>query len=286
MFAEVSTEASGDRCVDVEPLPAGVPPPPPFPPQFHPVESDCAINDLPEWGSDGDDQTALQGRMSVEEADWLLGPTAADRHRGRQAEPGTCVRTPSPSPPPRSASTMRSPMYGFLATGGHMHSCTTLDYSAIGMWNVPHRLLQSHHAGPGMESLVQPQPPRRDLRGLGAEPPAQRIWAGRPKQNHAATPMLGSTWTPPPPPPPLPPASLGGGSASKCRTNGSRRKAMQVTAGPVPICSKGSIGHPRRCADACKYAFKKRGCKDGAACDHCHLCVWRNPFPRHVSRQR
>lgn len=46
--------------------------------------------------------------------------------------------------------------------------------------------------------------------------------------------------------------------------------------------SHGSVGHPHRCADACKYALKKRGCKDGAQCDHCHLCEWN----RYVVRGR
>lgn len=38
--------------------------------------------------------------------------------------------------------------------------------------------------------------------------------------------------------------------------------------------SMGSKGHPYSCADACKFAAKTRGCKDGADCDHCHLCKW------------
>lgn len=38
--------------------------------------------------------------------------------------------------------------------------------------------------------------------------------------------------------------------------------------------SLGSVGHPSSCAAACKYASKSKGCKDGANCDHCHLCKW------------
>merc|ERR1719327_1468159 len=38
---------------------------------------------------------------------------------------------------------------------------------------------------------------------------------------------------------------------------------------PFQAPSRGSCGHPYNCAPACKYASKKRGCKDGAACDHC-----------------
>jgi len=39
--------------------------------------------------------------------------------------------------------------------------------------------------------------------------------------------------------------------------------------------SAGSMGHPFTCAQPCKYNRKRRGCKDGALCNHCHLCVWK-----------
>lgn len=39
--------------------------------------------------------------------------------------------------------------------------------------------------------------------------------------------------------------------------------------------SRGSVGHPYACAEACKYAMKARGCKDGADCNRCHLCTWK-----------
>lgn len=39
--------------------------------------------------------------------------------------------------------------------------------------------------------------------------------------------------------------------------------------------SAGSVGHPYACAEACKYVKKPRGCKDGTACDRCHLCEWK-----------
>eukprot|EP00928_Gymnodinium_smaydae_P080426 TRINITY_DN6411_c0_g3_i1.p1 TRINITY_DN6411_c0_g3~~TRINITY_DN6411_c0_g3_i1.p1 ORF type:complete len:320 (-),score=47.43 TRINITY_DN6411_c0_g3_i1:184-1143(-) len=39
--------------------------------------------------------------------------------------------------------------------------------------------------------------------------------------------------------------------------------------------SVGSRGHPTECADPCKYFSKGRGCKDGAACNRCHVCPWR-----------
>jgi len=39
--------------------------------------------------------------------------------------------------------------------------------------------------------------------------------------------------------------------------------------------SIGSLGHPDRCAVACKYNTKARGCKDGTLCSRCHLCKWK-----------
>lgn len=41
------------------------------------------------------------------------------------------------------------------------------------------------------------------------------------------------------------------------------------------IVSAGSAGHPNTCGEPCKYWSKKKGCKDGAKCDHCHFCDWK-----------
>lgn len=38
--------------------------------------------------------------------------------------------------------------------------------------------------------------------------------------------------------------------------------------------SVGSVNHPHSCNKACKYFRKARGCKDGAGCQRCHMCVW------------
>lgn len=43
---------------------------------------------------------------------------------------------------------------------------------------------------------------------------------------------------------------------------------------PGVVFSCGSVGHPDACNEPCKYARKKRGCKDGLACSRCHLCTW------------
>jgi len=55
--------------------------------------------------------------------------------------------------------------------------------------------------------------------------------------------------------------------------------------------SKGSLGHPNSCGEACKYACKPRGCKDGLACDRCHLCDWKRkpavlPPPRPMAQRK
>eukprot|EP00931_Biecheleriopsis_adriatica_P104124 TRINITY_DN7885_c0_g1_i1.p1 TRINITY_DN7885_c0_g1~~TRINITY_DN7885_c0_g1_i1.p1 ORF type:complete len:353 (+),score=36.73 TRINITY_DN7885_c0_g1_i1:77-1135(+) len=46
---------------------------------------------------------------------------------------------------------------------------------------------------------------------------------------------------------------------------------LELEANPPSL---GSIGHPRTCGAACKFAHKPKGCKDGALCSHCHLCHW------------
>lgn len=53
-------------------------------------------------------------------------------------------------------------------------------------------------------------------------------------------------------------------------------KAVMVPRDPAQL-SVGSANHPHACAGACKYYRKRRGCKDGAACDHCHICEWHSP---------
>lgn len=40
------------------------------------------------------------------------------------------------------------------------------------------------------------------------------------------------------------------------------------------VVSIGTKGHPHTCGDACKYARRKGGCRDGETCRNCHVCVW------------
>jgi len=49
----------------------------------------------------------------------------------------------------------------------------------------------------------------------------------------------------------------------------------------MPGCSPsvGSLNHPHGCGAPCKYAGKRRGCKDGNSCTRCHLCKWNRYVP-------
>jgi len=88
---------------------------------------------------------------------------------------------------------------------------------------------------------------------------------------------------------PTPPSSLSSSplTAVPCAktTGASDRLVPRVAATPVQDPARkpdlrdvanmsiGSYGHPRHCSRACKF-FTKGHCKDGTACDWCHLCTW------------
>lgn len=57
--------------------------------------------------------------------------------------------------------------------------------------------------------------------------------------------------------------------------SGSGENAALLSPANAAAFSCGSVGHPEKCSAPCKYFRKKRGCMDGLACSHCHLCVWR-----------
>jgi len=40
------------------------------------------------------------------------------------------------------------------------------------------------------------------------------------------------------------------------------------------ILSAGSQAHPHACGAPCRYVRRKMGCRNGAACPDCHICVW------------
>mmetsp|Transcript_98977 Transcript_98977/g.255893 ORF Transcript_98977/g.255893 Transcript_98977/m.255893 type:complete len:289 (-) Transcript_98977:67-933(-) len=105
-------------------------------------------------------------------------------------------------------------------------------------------------------------------------------WSAYPQQQHpypqqlicipqpslVSVPEAGpSTVTPPPPPPPPPPPA-----GDRPDRLGAPRRAQ----GAPLVTSAGTVGHPIDCGEACKYAKKPRGCKDGAQCVRCHSCDW------------
>jgi len=63
---------------------------------------------------------------------------------------------------------------------------------------------------------------------------------------------------------------------SSKRDQGTKEQKPDAGGEHCIVVSTGTVGHPQTCAGACKFIMKKnRGCKDGAACTRCHLCVWR-----------
>jgi len=90
-----------------------------------------------------------------------------------------------------------------------------------------------------------------------------------------------------PPPPPIfatssvaPQRTAANSDCAQRRTSEEPEKDSTFTDGnQMCIVSRGSVGHPHHCKEACKFVNKKRGCKDGAACDHCHLCAWNRYRP-------
>lgn len=51
-------------------------------------------------------------------------------------------------------------------------------------------------------------------------------------------------------------------------------KPMKSTMLSDQVVSKGSVGHPLKCAPACRYVKRKGGCREGANCLSCHHCFW------------
>eukprot|EP00439_Symbiodinium_sp_Y106_P069759 s278_g12.t1 len=71
-----------------------------------------------------------------------------------------------------------------------------------------------------------------------------------------------------------------GSQCTKCHECGEKEEPKPVeSVETVPAqetqpFSCGSVGHPYTCAKACKYVWRKRGCRDGANCPNCHYCKW------------
>jgi len=72
---------------------------------------------------------------------------------------------------------------------------------------------------------------------------------------------------------PSPPGMPRQESGNSHLANRGQALASEATDPPV-LMSVGSVGHPYTCSKlGCKFAAR-RGCKEGAACSRCHLCVW------------
>jgi len=117
------------------------------------------------------------------------------------------------------------------------------------------------------------------------QPQAQAAPASRPLplalhlQQPSAGPAPPVAVQPPPVPDWGPPSTVPGASKVQRRGKGKGKGNAPTPSSSVapPICevSAGTVGHPFTCAAPCKYATKSGGCKDGAACDRCHLCKWK-----------
>lgn len=69
---------------------------------------------------------------------------------------------------------------------------------------------------------------------------------------------------------------------------GEMRAASQVDGLSLvaDFASAGTAGHPEACGAPCKYVKRKGGCRDGANCPNCHVCLWRRESPAEVPSER
>lgn len=78
-------------------------------------------------------------------------------------------------------------------------------------------------------------------------------------------------------------APHGGFSAYPSAKEGLGQETAKPAAPVLPLRPKassnerslGSVGHPYNCGSACRYVWRKVGCRMGADCPDCHLCPWR-----------
>lgn len=65
------------------------------------------------------------------------------------------------------------------------------------------------------------------------------------------------------------------GASSSCAEVGGEGTTASIEA----LLSVGSEGHPQSCGPPCKYLRRRPGCREGTACQRCHLCQWRRGLP-------
>lgn len=96
-----------------------------------------------------------------------------------------------------------------------------------------------------------------------------------PYPNHIVPPPPG---LPVLPPPGLEPPAL----ALQERIAAPFRKTAAPSVEKPEALSKGTVGHPKRCGNPCRYAHRKGGCTLGRDCPDCHQCNWRRGLPPKV----
>lgn len=183
-------------------------------------------------------------------------------------------RTPSPTGrPPRSSATTMSELRMKIEARSRNFSPRPWSRRAAG------------------EAQDEPFTPRGQILPTGGEgsgkgaarptpalPPG--VWgARRPTTTASAATMYGgghwegdASLVPPPPAPVAPRSAHGGYQASRQQPH---QQAFRTFGPPAPVVTSiGTVGHPFNCGEACKYAKKPRGCKDGAQCTRCHCCDW------------
>eukprot|EP00429_Kryptoperidinium_foliaceum_P000603 CAMPEP_0176012736 /NCGR_PEP_ID=MMETSP0120_2-20121206/5949_1 /TAXON_ID=160619 /ORGANISM="Kryptoperidinium foliaceum, Strain CCMP 1326" /LENGTH=326 /DNA_ID=CAMNT_0017345631 /DNA_START=56 /DNA_END=1036 /DNA_ORIENTATION=- len=79
---------------------------------------------------------------------------------------------------------------------------------------------------------------------------------------------------------------LDGAKCSRCHLCFWTRVSEKLVVAPGPqgdqaIVSVGTKGHPHSCGEACRYARRKSGCRDGANCKNCHACLWQRRPSKH-----
>lgn len=105
------------------------------------------------------------------------------------------------------------------------------------------------------------------------------IWSGNPMQPHHMQAL-----------PTMPLAMYSTPAATQVDGLLSPASAPPPSLGSTPaprsvVVSKGTIGHPHSCRRlGCKFASKERGCREGAECPRCHLCVWSRASEKEASQ--
>lgn len=151
---------------------------------------------------------------------------------------------------------IRTPRGPAVPTGGAVHQLEVMSGGGS-----PH----AHAGSPALTSAAAPTLPP----GVWQCRPNANLWC--PVYYMDGFEADASAAVPPPPMPVAPRAAAHGSfQGMKHQMQNLRTSVSSATV----VTSVGTVGHPFLCSDACKYAKKPRGCKDGATCARCHVCDW------------